>query len=378
MTSLCFIHDAPLVEDTESRIVYSRGFPYEIWQRYRQVFDKVTVCTRMRFGVTSKGMGVSSGQGVSFQPADAYKNPLSLIFRFNKIYNQVAKAVSGSDAVILRLPSVLGLIGFVAVRRLNRPYLVELVGSPFEAYKNRGRIGRAIAPLMAGINRYVVKRAPYCIYVTESFLQEYYPTSGKSASISNVDVDTSNVPSERKQPSSIIRMGSSGKVDVPYKGYETVVRALDRVPNVFFEVAGGGESASLLSHAAASGVSDRVKALGRLNKAELFAWLDSLDLYIQPSYTEGLPRAVLEAMSRGLPVIASDVGGVPELLNPEFLFPAGDSEAIATKIETLLARRDFEEIGINNYERSKRYDRLLLNSRRTTMLESFRKYSQAP
>jgi glycosyltransferase involved in cell wall biosynthesis len=60
--------------------------------------------------------------------------------------------------------------------------------------------------------------------------------------------------------------------------------------------------------------------------------LDCADLFVLPSYCEGLPRAMVEAMARALPCIGSAVGGIPELLALEDLFPAGNVSAFAAKI----------------------------------------------
>ena len=82
-----------------------------------------------------------------------------------------------------------------------------------------------------------------------------------------------------------------------------------------------------------------------------------MDIYIQPSYTEGLPRALIEAMSVGLPCIGSSVGGIPELLKENFLVPPKDEVELAKKISFLLAdiNERFSQ-GKFNYERSKLYD----------------------
>lgn len=86
-------------------------------------------------------------------------------------------------------------------------------------------------------------------------------------------------------------------------------------------------------------------------------WLDQLDLYIQPSFTEGLPRALIEAMSRGLPALASDVGGIPELLDAEYMFSSFEEDIFADKILKFIQDENLRELcGNNNYIKAKDYD----------------------
>src|SRR5690625_396249 len=53
---------------------------------------------------------------------------------------------------------------------------------------------------------------------------------------------------------------------------------------------------------------------------EVFDWLETIDLYAQPSRQEGLPRALIESMSRGVPAFGANTAGIPELLENEFIF----------------------------------------------------------
>ena len=85
-------------------------------------------------------------------------------------------------------------------------------------------------------------------------------------------------------------------------------------------------------------------------------WLDTLDLYLHPSYTEGLPRALIEAMSRALPCVASSVGGIPELLPERWMHRAKDVDAMTEKVTSLIEQTNQRaEAAETNYEASKRY-----------------------
>src|SRR5205809_1714074 len=103
-------------------------------------------------------------------------------------------------------------------------------------------------------------------------------------------------------------------------------------------VGSGGYQAQLEARAAALGIGTRVQFRGQLAAAEAVrAELDRADLFVLPSRQEGLPRAMIEAMARGLPCIGSTVGGIPELLAAEDMVPPNDASALARKIREVLA-----------------------------------------
>src|SRR5204862_6586731 len=84
----------------------------------------------------------------------------------------------------------------------------------------------------------------------------------------------------------------------------------------------------------------------------VFEMLDQADLFLFCSLSEGLGKALLEAMARGLPAIGSAVGGIPELLFPEALVPPADAESLARKIKLLAATPNLlSHWSTRNYER---------------------------
>jgi Glycosyltransferase len=111
---------------------------------------------------------------------------------------------------------------------------------------------------------------------------------------------------------------------------------------------------------------DYCRIVGRLKAGkEVFEFLDSLDLYLHPSRQEGLPRAVIEAMSRGCPVLASSIAGIPELLAPEFLHKPGDSKKLSDDIIAVLSDVNLrEKMAITNFKTAKEYNKEILEERR--------------
>ena len=88
-----------------------------------------------------------------------------------------------------------------------------------------------------------------------------------------------------------------------------------------------------------------------------------MDLYIQPSLQEGLPRAMIEAMSVGMPIIGSNAGGIPELIDKNCIFKKKNVNEIMSIIkkidnEFLVAQSQ------KNYLNSKKFDKNSLNNKR--------------
>jgi glycosyltransferase involved in cell wall biosynthesis len=102
-------------------------------------------------------------------------------------------------------------------------------------------------------------------------------------------------------------------------------------------VGDGKHRPELERRAAALGVSERVEFRGQLASGELVRQeLDRADLFVLPSRQEGLPRAMIEAMARGLPCIGSTVGGIPELLPESDLVPPDDARRLAHTIRSVV------------------------------------------
>ena len=127
-----------------------------------------------------------------------------------------------------------------------------------------------------------------------------------------------------------------------YKGIDTLLEALPRLVAAGLDVRlthlGDGRCRPQLEQLAARlAVVDRVVFAGLLPAGDpVREQLDAADLFVIPSRTEGLPRALIEAMGRGLPAIGASVGGIPELLPAEFLVPPDDPAGLATAIRRLL------------------------------------------
>jgi glycosyltransferase involved in cell wall biosynthesis len=130
---------------------------------------------------------------------------------------------------------------------------------------------------------------------------------------------------------------------IPVKGHLVLLRALaqarSRAPGLVLDIAGQGPlEPALKAYAAELGLSDAVRFLGFVSPIQ--SAIEAASAVVVPSLGEGFGMVALEAMERGRPVVASDVGGLPEIVadgETGFVVPAGDAAALADALVTLVS-----------------------------------------
>jgi glycosyltransferase involved in cell wall biosynthesis len=128
----------------------------------------------------------------------------------------------------------------------------------------------------------------------------------------------------------------------PVKGLETLIKAcaILRSRGVRFTCCMIGQGAlrqSLSNQIAATGLEQIVRLLGPRPLEELPRWYQAASVFVLPSRSEGIPNVILEALACGTPVVASRVGGIPEILSESSMVPSGDGRAFAEAIEQVIS-----------------------------------------
>ena len=113
-------------------------------------------------------------------------------------------------------------------------------------------------------------------------------------------------------------------------------------PDLHLVFAGSGiMHEALVNFAQTEKITEKVTFLGNVDHSEIPAWLTNAVALCLPSYNEGVPNVVLESMAAGIPVLATNVGGIPEVLNEPvcgIIIPPKDTNAVATGLNDLLNR----------------------------------------
>lgn len=386
---MVFVYEDKIAQDAEGNFYTGSAFSQKVFDRYLQHFDYITLLMRKADIDPNDSETLSRMNRIDTSHIDivflpnlrsglrSYLDPKAHR-EFRKI---VLDQIIPGRAVILRAPSDSGTIAADYCHAHGVPYLAEAVGCPWDSMWNHSLKGKVLAPGMWKDFRRTMRNADYAVYVTSEFLQRRYPTNGKSAAISDVELQPmEDAVLERRlekirNHSGRIKLATAAAVNAAYKGQQFVIEALAKLKaqgNTVFEyhLAGGGDPSALRDLAQRLGVADQVFFEGSLPHDAMFAWLDEMDLYIQPSLQEGLPRAVVEAMSRGLPALGARTGGIPELLGEDYIFPQKGVDEIAAMLKSIRMEQT-AAMAKKNFEHAKQFQRADLDKKRYEFYSAF-------
>lgn len=190
--------------------------------------------------------------------------------------------------------------------------------------------------------RFAMRRAAALI-VPSGFLVDVFARFGMPAEIVPNIVDLSRFQARAPRRDERAHLVVTRNLEALYDN-ATALRALAllqrRLPQVCLTIAGSGpERERLQALAQELGVQDRVRFAGSLDRQGIAALYAEADLLLNPSLADNMPNSVLEAMASGVPVVSSNVGGLPYLLRDGvtgLLVPPGEPEQLAAAAERLL------------------------------------------
>lgn len=405
-----------LVVTTEHRFVRTPDgqvwtpstFAYAFWARYLDVFDTVCVVARVR-GVTTVPVQYlrADGADVSFVAVPYYHGPTQFLRVAIQAKRVVESAVQPTDAVILRIGSTIATLLEPTLVRTRHPFGVEVVNDPYDVFAP-GAVQHPLRPLFrwwfAQAQKRQCWRAIGAAYVTKFALQRRYACSGAVWSVSDVELRDCLLEQKMEVSYSSVELTASdyveqgktfepglgplrlifvGTLDQLYKSPDILIRAfaknIQKGLDLELVMVGDGQyRAGLEDLAIKLGVRERVIFTGMLPQGNCVKeQLDRAHLFVLPSRVEGLPRAMIEAMARGLPCIGSTVGGIPELLPPEDLVPPGDVDALACKIRDVVTDpQRMTAMSQRNLRESREYAESVLRARRVQFYQYIRRYTE--
>lgn len=303
----------------------------------------------------------------------------------------IEQMVMGKDLIIGYAPSGSAEYAQKISQKNGIPFMSFLVGDPWDVLIHHRRLLAKIkAPLSWYSTREMLKNSDYAHYVTHHYLQEKYPTKGKSLGCSDINLGVFDIYAfnrrmerlEKKTAESEIRLITVGSIDAGYKGQEYVMKAMAKLKDDgedrYHYYLIGGQKGDRLHHISKElNIEKHVHFLGVKKIDEVFSWLDNCDIYLQPSLTEGLPRSVIEAMSRAMPCIGFQTGGIPELLEPKYIVRKKNVKGIINALRYLEDETEYRRASKRNFKEAQTYDHDILQKQIRNFFYAIKKELEA-
>lgn len=382
--------DAQLFMTPDGKVWSKTIYGYDFWKRYLDVFETVTVASRLGKVDYSQVEGYlrADGDNVSFAPMPMVRGMKGCIKKCFSFIIAAKKAVCNQECAIIRLPSIAATFVEIVYKHTHKPYVLEVVVDPLNAYAGNQLAAKVLTKQL----KKACLSANGVSYVTQFALQEQYPSRARVMGYSSKDYFESYYSSiilkksffaevrDYSQIKKKIRLvHTANTINNDVKGHDIVIKIIKKLNDLDIDasitfIGDGDLRRDLETMAELLGIKSKVTFTGLLGTSmEVREKLLEADMFIFPTKAEGLPRALIEAMAVGLPCLSTPVNGIPELLEPEYMFDPLDVEGFTNKIMELLRMPEkLSQASARNIEKAKEYEETILQKRRIEFYSNLR------
>ena len=260
---------------------------------------------------------------------------------------KLPSAIEKCAVIHPRLPSPIGAVGALAAKLARKPTFVYVAGDREESLLSKGPVMRPLAAVTQRVLRFLVD-GNLCFTTGDVLARKFEGPSDRVIPVASTAMDRAHIVESadalqrtERPPKEVLFVGAVGEA----KGVDVLLRAIRDLRHQGRDV-----RLRLIgrTHDGGAWLRQYVNSLG-LQKAvahhDHMAWdaviyeYDKSDIFVLPSRGEGVPHVIMEAMSRGLPVVASDVGGIPWIVQhgeSGLLVRPGSSAELTQALVTLL------------------------------------------
>lgn len=353
---------------------------YDFYQRYLRVFEELKIANRViDEPELKKGRILVDDSRIEIHPLPIFHGPVEYAKNYFSTGRAMNNAVDGCDAAILRLPSTVAQRISKQVLKAGIPYATEIV---FDAQDGADTSNNIVEKLLWRIidkqMRSICSKADGVSCVTAKYLQQHYFSVKPGHFVSNYStlaLDKSFFTSPRQYPQKKILTIAHVDLQIGLhsrKGTDIIIQALEKLKKkgIIVNVSFAGDdwdnsTRKILNYAKEHGIDGQVSCPGFLSRQQLDDFLNNADLFVLPTKAEGLPRVIIEAISKGLPTITTPASGNPELISSDYLVPFYDVDTLAKKIERLVRdKEEYKRVSNLNYQHSLKFEGSILQGKR--------------
>lgn len=339
------------------------------WQKLGPECGDIRLCARLTPSPLHDSGHVVSG---TIEGLPYYHGLIQAILKLPALVWCSVVIASRADLVVTKTPGIIGVVAAMSARLTRTPLVVHLVGDAEDVMSTElnSKLGKLLGFIAKKLTQRAVLQAEAVRYPTRIFLQGKYPASHPESEFWFTDAAINPLEKVRSAaefvPGRILAIGSQERM---YKGHDFLIRALplvqQRIPHAHLVLVGKGACREQLeSLVDRLGLNESVRFVDFLDGwGEVSEMMKSAHVFAMPSLTEGLPRALIEAMSLGVACVGSDAAGIPELLPGRLVVPKGTIDPLAGLLARTLEDPGFRAAASEEcLERSRQYSADTLRS----------------
>lgn len=373
-------------------------YNYSFFERYLGVFGKVKVIGRTK-NIEYKdtnGLLLVSGENLEFIELPFYRGPIAFLKVRKIIMEKIKKVVKEIDVAIIRVPDQIGfdLVNELIKSKIN--YGLEVVAHPWDLFEKGASSSKLRIPLRYTWDfslKKAIRNAIGVSFVTKEYIQKRYCTNLNPINqfITNyTSADLTEKYFYKPKTSNefllngVFKIVNISNINDINKGHLELIEAVKILveKNISVEltfIGGGVFLDEIRKKINVNNLNNNIRLTGNISDRNIITkYLVESDLFVFPSKSEGLPRVVLEAMAAGTPCIASDVGGIYEILDKEVLFNKKlNSNELANLILSMKIKEKLATQSYSNFNKVKNeYNSKIIQNRRIEFYNFIKKSVQ--
>lgn len=337
----------------EGKLYTKLAFPYSYWKDYLSFFDEVTIVARVKkVNNFTPDMVRVDGEHVKYEALPYYHGLKQFIVMFFPLLIKIFKMSLKYNHFLLRSGNSTNILWFFLML-FQKPYIREYPGNIKEGMI--GLVGqklwvRILATCLDNLAKFQSKFSKANSFVSK-YCMELYGSHKPSFVFSSFKASEINIEKTNYNILNNFKIACLGRLEGE-KGHSILLEAISKNSNknnIEIHLIGDGGQSEKLRNIAKDNQLNCIFYGALTDRDYIFDIISNADIFVIPSLTEGMPRALLESMAIGLPCIGSNVGGIPEVIEEAYLYNPNDLDHLNKLIQKFYDSNQLrEQVGLRN------------------------------